>query len=418
MTAVPAVLDVGPGGVEADIAEAYALVRAFDADDRGPLAGDPHAEFAALRERGAVHRSTLERVFLGAEVSGADVSGADALPVWHVVSYAAAERVLRDEQAFSSSAYDDSMGRVIGRSFLEMDGHEHRVWKNALHGGFHRHKVPELRARLRTDLVSRLRLLADRGGGDLVAEVAFPAALTTIADLIGFPPGTRVGTLYTWAVGLLDDTDGKIAGAMADWLGTPSAWPADSLVGRLLRCDDPEVGTGAELLPAVRLLLSTGTEPPFRSLATLMYVALADPRVLETVRRDASRASAVIEECRRWESPLTWALRRCVADTELYGERLGAGDLVCVNLASANRDGRRWARADRFDPDRPPRPHLAMGTGPHICLGRHLAALEAGELVDALLRVTATGRLPGVVLETDGVSGRGFRSPRRLVLRW
>ncbi|WP_369395501.1 hypothetical protein AB5J72_47090 [Streptomyces sp. CG1] len=43
MTAVPPVLTVGPGGVEEDIAEAYARVRAFDADDQGAQTGDPHA---------------------------------------------------------------------------------------------------------------------------------------------------------------------------------------------------------------------------------------------------------------------------------------------------------------------------------------------------------------------------------------
>ncbi|WP_107481134.1 cytochrome P450 [Streptomyces sp. IMTB 2501] len=59
------------------------------------------------------------------------------------------------------------------------------------------------------------------------------------------------------------------------------------------------------------------------------------------------------------------------------GERLRHGDVVCVNLASANRDERRWERADRFDPHRQPQPHLAMGNGPHVCLGRLLAALKA-----------------------------------------
>ncbi|KMS82883.1 hypothetical protein ACZ91_56210 [Streptomyces regensis] len=418
MTAVPPVLAVGPGGVEEDIAEAYARVRAFDADGRGPGAGDPHAEFAALRRRGGVHRSTLERVFTGADGNGADGAGAEPVAAWHVVTYEAAEQVLRDEHVFSSSAYDDNMGRVVGRSFLQMDGHEHRVWRSVLHGAFHRQAVSGRRARIRRAVADRLRHLAREGGGDLVSEVAFPLALTTIADMVGFPPGTRVGTLYTWAVGLLDDADGKIATGLAEWLGTPSAWPPDSVVGLLLRHDDPALGTGPELLPVVRLLLSTGTEPPFRSLATLMYVVLGERAVSDAVRRDASLAPAVVQECWRWECPLTWVLRRCAADTELCGERLRRGDLVCVNLASANRDERRWDRADRFDPHREPRPHLALGTGPHICLGRHLAALEAEELLDALLEATATPWHPGLALDTDGVTGRGFRSPRRLTVRW
>ncbi|MGW1600501.1 cytochrome P450 [Streptomyces eurythermus] len=413
MTAVPPSLDAGPGGVTEDLAAAYALVNSFDADRSGSPPGSPHAEFAALRRRGPVHRSTLEEVLTGAEAPGTP-----GTPAWHVVSYQAVEQVLRDERDFSSSAYADSMGRVVGRSFLEMDGAEHRAWRNALHGGFHRQAVTEQRARIRRDVDARLRALADRGGGDLVGGLAFPVALTTIAGIIGFPLGTRIGTLYTWAVGLLDDADGKITTAMTEWLGTPSAWPAHSLVGRLLRHEDPAIGTGPELLPTVRHLLSTGTEPPFRSLATLMYAVLSDPALLETARSDESGATAVIRECWRWECPLTWVLRRCSTDTELCGARLREGDLVCVNLASANRDETRWSDADRLDVHRRPLPHLAMGTGPHICLGRHLAALEADEVLAGLAR-TAPPVGPGrAALDTDGVEGRGFRSPRRLILRW
>ncbi|MFE7612323.1 cytochrome P450 [Streptomyces celluloflavus] len=412
MTAVPPFLDAGPGGVEQDLAEAHALVSAFDVDQGGQWAGDPHAEFAALRRRGAVHRSTLEEMF-----TGADVPSTARTPAWHVVSYGAVEQVLRDEQVFSSSAYADSMGRVIGRSFLEMDGVEHRTWRNVLHGAFHRQAVSDQQARIRLDVVSRLRALAGRGGGDLVRDVAFPVALTAIADIIGFPPGTRIGTLYAWAVGLLEDADGMITTAVAEWLGAPSVWPAHSILGRLLRCDDPLIGTGSELLPTVRLLLSTGTEPPFRSLATLMYAVLSDPAILETVRADESKGSAVIQECRRWECPLTWVLRRCTADTELCGARLREGDLVGVNLASANRDETRWTNPDRFDIYRKPLPHLAMGTGPHICLGRHLAALEAREILAGLLQATMSVWPLRPVLDTDGIGGRGFRSPRRLTLR-
>ncbi|MFF4016044.1 cytochrome P450 [Streptomyces sp. NPDC001843] len=413
MTAAPPFLDAGPGGVEEDMAAAYALVNAFDADQSGSRLGNPHAEFAALRRRGAVHRSTLEEVF-----TGTDVLGPTGTPAWHVVSYHAVEQVLRDEHVFSSSAYGDSMGQVVGRSFLEMDGAEHRAWRNVLNGGFHRQAVSERQALIRRDVVARLGTLANRGGGDLVRDLAFPVALTAIAGIIGFPPGTRIGTLYTWAVGLIDDADGKITGAMTEWLGTPSSWPPQSLVGRLLRRNDPLIGTGPELLPAVRLLLSTGTEPPFRSLATLMYAVLSDPALLETARADESGATALMQECWRWECPLTWVLRRCSTDTELCGVRLREGDLVCVNLASANRDEVRWADADRLDVHRQPQPHLAMGTGPHICLGRHLAALEAHEVLAGLAQATTTVWPSRPVLDTDGIGGRGFRSPRRLTLRW
>ncbi|RCH67727.1 cytochrome P450 [Streptomyces sp. SDr-06] len=405
MTLAVSLLDASPADVERDIGEAYALVRAFDSDGAWSKDADPHAEFAALRRRRPVHGSTWERV-----LTGADLTDTASTPVWHVVSFAAAERVLRDEDTFSSSAYDDSMGRVVGRSFLQMDHEEHRSWRNVLHAGMNRQTVLAHRAQIRSSLAARLADTLARPGGDLVADVAFPVALTTIARLIGLPPGTRIGTLYAWAVGLTEDPGHRMADAMGELLAMPSAWPPGSLVDLLSRADSPAIGSGPQLLPAVRLLLSTGTEPPFRSLATLMYAVLSDRTVLESLRADPSIAPAVFHECWRWECPLTWALRRCTTDTEVAGQSMGRGDLVCVNLASANRDEARWSHADRFDARREYLPSLALGTGPHLCLGRHLAAVEAHELLSELASL-APFRW---TLDTDGPVGRGFRSARRL----
>ncbi|MDQ1049648.1 cytochrome P450 [Streptomyces sp. V4I2] len=411
MTAPAPLLEANPAAVERDILAAYESVSSFDADGTGAEADAPHEEFAALRRLGGVHRSTLQQV-----LTGANGPGGTSISTWHVVSFAAAERVLRDESTFSSSAYDDSMGRVIGRSFLQMDHQEHRTWRSILHSGFNQQAVLARRDRVRSAVVSRLGSLAGRGGGDLVRDVAFPVALTTIAELVGFPPGTRIGTLYAWAVGLLDDADGKIGTSVRECLETPSAWAPDSLVGLLLRSGNPAVGAGPDLLPAVRLLLSTGTEPPFRSLATLMYAVLTDREVLRLLREDDSSAPGVVQECWRWECPLTWVLRRCTAETEISGQPVGRGELVCVNLASANRDETRWSRPARFDAGRE-LPGLAMGTGPHTCLGRHLAMVESRELLAELLATESTWP-PGYTVNTDGVAGRGFRSPRRLRIRF
>ncbi|WP_159083422.1 cytochrome P450 [Streptomyces sp. P3] len=60
----------------------------------------------------------------------------------------------------------------------------------------------------------------------------------------------------------------------------------------------------------------------------------------------------MIQECWRWECPLTRVQRRCTTDTELCGVRLRAGDPVCVNLASAHGDESRWPERFR-QKDRP-----------------------------------------------------------------
>jgi cytochrome P450 len=55
-------------------------------------------------------------------------------------------------------------------------------------------------------------------------------------------------------------------------------------------------------------------------------------------------------------------------------------------FASANRDEAVFGSADKFEVDRQPNPHLAFGSGPHFCLGVHLARLELNAIFGALMQ--------------------------------
>ena len=74
-------------------------------------------------------------------------------------------------------------------------------------------------------------------------------------------------------------------------------------------------------------------------------------------------------------------------------------------------------RPDEFDPARPNlRRHLAFAQGPHVCVGVHLARLEAR----ASLRALLTG-LPGLRADPERpaeIRGLVFRKPVALYARW
>jgi cytochrome P450 len=58
--------------------------------------------------------------------------------------------------------------------------------------------------------------------------------------------------------------------------------------------------------------------------------------------------------------------------------------------------------------------HLAFAHGPHVCIGMHLARLEAHTAVERLLR-----RLPGLRLaEPAAARGLVFRKPPALRVLW
>ena len=102
-----------------------------------------------------------------------------------------------------------------------------------------------------------------------------------------------------------------------------------------------------------------------------------------------------IEESLRLEPAAAMVDRYATADVELAGAAIRRGDLVSVSVAAANRDPSAFPDPDRFDVRREnARQHLAFARGPHVCIGMHLARLEAHTAVGRLL-----DRLPGLRLD-------------------
>ena len=88
--------------------------------------------------------------------------------------------------------------------------------------------------------------------------------------------------------------------------------------------------------------------------------------------------------------------RRVVYDTELGGVRLRGGDQMLVIFTGANRDGREFDNPDNMEVTRTPNRHLSFGTGPHRCLGSHLARVVLRIAFEELLR-----RLPDIEPDPD-----------------
>jgi hypothetical protein len=94
------------------------------------------------------------------------------------------------------------------------------------------------------------------------------------------------------------------------------------------------------------------------------------------------------------------------------------GELVTISIAAANRDPQTFPDPDEYDAGREnAKQHLAFAHGPHVCIGMHLARLEANKAIDALLE-----RLPGLALDparpAPTATGLVFRKPEALHATW
>jgi cytochrome P450 len=168
--------------------------------------------------------------------------------------------------------------------------------------------------------------------------------------------------------------------------------------------------THGQLASNAAVLLFGGIETTEGMIATLMLDLLRHPEQLELARSDGDLRANAIEESLRREPAAASVDRYATRDVTLGGASIRRGDLITVSLTGANRDPETFPDPDRFDVRRAnARLHLAFAQGPHVCLGMHLARLEARAAVDAVLE-----RLPGVRLEPGRsamVRGLVFRKP-------
>jgi cytochrome P450 len=100
----------------------------------------------------------------------------------------------------------------------------------------------------------------------------------------------------------------------------------------------------------------------------------------------------------RYDSPVTNSGRIPDRDISVGGCPVSKGSSLSTSLAAANRDPAVYPDPDVFDIERADTHHQSFGGGRHLCLGAHLARIEAQEAILGLLR-----RYPR--LEH---SGRGF----------
>jgi cytochrome P450 len=102
-------------------------------------------------------------------------------------------------------------------------------------------------------------------------------------------------------------------------------------------------------------------------------------------------------------------------DTPLGGETIREGQKVVMYFGSANRDPDKFARADTLDLSRTPNEHIAFGTGPHGCLGQHIARIE----IDAILAEVLT-RMEGlqIVDAPEWLASNFISGPKKLTVRF
>lgn len=404
--------------MSADVGTGAAPFDPFELPDTIQLgaADDPYPHLAAARRNGPVQREWPLPDDVGTGDEGQD-------PWFNVLGHDEVTSVLRDHETYSSKVLAEIMGPMLGHTMVAMDEPEHRAHRALVAPAFR----PKLLARWEDQLVRRvvdelIDSFAPLGRADLVRRLTFAFPVRVIARILGLPERDSQ-QFQRWSIELISivvnwDRGIAASNALREYFAARVAerrvQPRDDVISELIETEiDGQRLTDEDIFAFLRLLLPAGVETTYRSLGNLLFALLMHPDQLDEVVRKPELRAAAIEEGLRWEAPLVLIPRQCVREARLGGVDIPAGGGLNVFIGSANRDERRYEEPDRFDIHRTPTPHVSFGSGPHMCLGMHLARMETRIALDAVLE-----RLHDLRLDPDGsrpkIVGSIFRSPDAL----
>jgi cytochrome P450 len=297
--------------------------------------------------------------------------------------------------------------------FLFLDPPDHTRLRKLVSKAFSPRVVSALHPEITALVDGLLDRIAERGGFDVVADLAYPLPVAVICRLLGVPiedepQFSRASALLAQAL----DPFASLAGATPDdfkerieagrWLRgylhalveRRRSRPGDDLLSGLIAVEESgDQLTEKEIVATCNLLLIAGHETTVNLIANAALAMLRHREQWDALGGNADRASAVIEETLRYDPPVQLMGRNAADDMVIGDTAVVRGDTMMLLVAAAQRDPDEYDRPDTFDPDRGTLRHLGFGRGAHYCLGAPLARLEAGVALSAV-----TARFPGARL--------------------
>lgn len=326
---------------------------------------------------------------------------------WMVLKYEDVFHVLRDTEVFSSSLMPPKHRaaaaarmppgepRVVSMTPIFMDPPDHTRYRLPLQRAFSPKTMTALKGdveRLAHDLVDAV---IDQGGCDFFSAIAEQLPVRVFLKMMGLPEDRLAE--YRALVREIFAPPGddpmvqvrrmrRIVDAMTPVILARREAPRDDLISQLWALEIDAQPMTLELMEDyAALIFLAGLDTVINAMSFGVRHLAAHPELQSQLRAQPELIDEAAEELLR-RYTFTMTMRRVTTDTELAGSPLKAQETVIVYMPAADLDADQFSDPAVFDVEREGKVHLAFGSGPHRCLGSHLARIELQTLYDVILK--------------------------------
>jgi cytochrome P450 len=315
-------------------------------------------------------------------------------PGWVIARHALLQEAFVDWEHFSSEGGMD-LTQLLGVDWnlnpVNIDPPRHTAYRKLLTPFFTPKAINHMEAAVRETCDRLIGAFEDRGACEFVGEFSMPFPTYIFLALMGMPIA-MAPQFFGWEQSLLHGAtmEERMAAGRAilaylqSHLEAQRKQPTTPLTESIVNAEiDGRPLNDGEILGMFYTFYLGGLDTVYATLGWSMRYIATRPDFQRLLRGDPDRLPKAVDELLRLFSVVS-TQRRVARDFAFHGVEMKENDLVVMPIFIACRDPQAYPNPHEADLERKT-PLLAFASGPHLCLGMHLARRELRIAIESFL---------------------------------